>query len=1206
MSHSRRIWLFGALRVADHEHPLLVSGSRVASLLVYLVLHPHTLHPREALTELLSPDAPPERARRNFSDALYRLRQTLGPDWLGVDADRVGLRPDDALWVDVWEFERLAAQGERGLGASSRTRPAQNLSRDDVSSLEQAAALYTGDLLPEIYDDWILLPRLALQEKYFALLETCAAALETQNDLPRALSYARQLITVDPLRESGHQTYLRLLGRLNRRAQAFAHYDYVRQLFQSELGVEPLAETGALVEAMRREAETAPSVSPLLEQTRFVGRVFERGLGVERIEQVMVRRGGLLCIEGEAGMGKSRLLRELASSARWRGAATTFGRASEYPDATPFSPLAAALEPLVRGARAAHLQNLLPAETLAALTLFHEPWRNLAALPELPPEAARQRFHQHFVTLMQTLAQFAPLVLMLDDMHWADEALWDLLDALTSHLSACPLLLFLAYRRPGIEKNPGWKFLQCWERGGYLQPVRLDPLNAPDVAQLLPEAERADAARVVALTAGNPFYVGEYLSRRDPFETRIAALSESARATLKAAAALGDQVPFRVWAMVTGESPLALAAASEELTAKYLLQPTETGYAFTHDVIHTAVYELIEPAQRQSLHARAARALAALEPENLRARAFQSDRAGANAQAAALYRQVGAQAMAQFAFREAQHALERALALTPAGANKERMSLLLELIRAYDVTGDREPQARAIDDALQHLDALRDSTAQTRVLLAAGDLATKTGQHEKASAFLNDALARARRAANLEQQAEILIQLGDLQVRTGDVHAAKQNYGQGLDLARQCGSRVQEALGLDGLGFVLPAVGGSPEQAERYLLEALQVRRASGDRFGEARSLANLLAFLQTSGAFDRVMELSEQALAANEAIGYRLGAAVVRAAQGLAACALGDFDTARSLISAAVEPLRSMADLDGVAVYTTSLGQVAEREGKLEEAEAHFETALALAQSHGALLYAALAQQDLGALRIRQERSAEAVPMLERARALFEENGDLPNLWRSHALLGLAVLNSGAHARAARLADEAWRDFQTRAPGGEDPQYGLWALYRLLDGLGRGDDAGRVLSAAFAVLQRQARILHDDQMRRRFFERVPVNRAISAAYFDMFGRARTQTVALARKTAPLGRTLAREERVEVVWTVAAPEDETFDAKTARRRYRLCRLLAEAQAQNAAPTDDDLARALGVSRHTILRDMRALAQTEQAATTRRRKMKRHQ
>lgn len=134
MNPNRRIRLFGSLRVQEGARALLLSGRRVLSLFAYLILHPHARHPREFLAELLSPDAPPERVRRNFSDALYRLRQTLGADWVEVDAERVGLAENPALTVDVWDFERLVASGDR-------------------VSLESAAALYAGDLLPEMYDD---------------------------------------------------------------------------------------------------------------------------------------------------------------------------------------------------------------------------------------------------------------------------------------------------------------------------------------------------------------------------------------------------------------------------------------------------------------------------------------------------------------------------------------------------------------------------------------------------------------------------------------------------------------------------------------------------------------------------------------------------------------------------------------------------------------------------------------------------------------------------------------------------------------------------------------------------------------------------------------------------------------------------------------------------------------------------------------------
>ncbi|MCS6825977.1 MAG: AAA family ATPase, partial [Caldilinea sp.] len=745
----RRIELFGSLRVSEDERVLNVTGSRAASLLAYLVLHPQARHTREGLAEMLLPGAPAERVRRNFSDALYRLRSALGAGWLDVEGETIALRGGPDLWVDVWEFERLAA-------------------RDDPAALEAAAALYKGDLVPELYDDWILLSRLSLQETYLSVLETLTTRYEAQNDLAHALPYARQLIAADPLRESAHQVYLRLLGRLKRRAQALAHYEYVRQLFQAELGIEPLAETQALAEAIRREAVSAPATPPIVERTRFVGRTAERSLGIERIEQALTGRGGLLGIEGEAGIGKSRLLRELASSAQWRRAATAYAAAGEYPGASPFSPLADALQSLLRGPRGARLESLLPPETLAALAPLYEPWRALATLPELPPVQARQRFHHSFVTLLQTMARLAPLVLMLDDLHWADAALWDLLDAFAPHVNASPLVVLLAYRRPEIERNPGWEVLQRWDRAGYVQAIALGPLAVQDVAQLLPEAERGDAARVAALTGGNPFYITEYLSGegrtpgRDPIGARMATLSTSARAALDAAAVLGEQVAFRLWSRVAGESPLALAAASEELTHRGFLQPAEAGYVFVHDVIRAAVDGKIESGRRRALHSRAADALVALDPENWRARAFHLERGGRAAEAADAYRRAGAQASTQFAYREAQDALARALALLPNTPSVERVETTLALAQACDILGERERGQAALDEARRDARALGHVALTLQALLVSGRLAARMGRGAEAGVWLDEAMALAQRSGDARQEFEAVFWRGDL------------------------------------------------------------------------------------------------------------------------------------------------------------------------------------------------------------------------------------------------------------------------------------------------------------------------------------------------------------------------------------------------------------------------------------------------------------
>ncbi len=115
------------------------------------------------------------------------------------------------------------------------------------------------------------------------------------------------------------------------------------------------------------------------------------------------------------------------------------------------------------------------------------------------------------------------------------------------------------------------------------------------------------------------------------------------------------------------------------------------------------------------------------------------------------------------------------------------------------------------------------------------------------------------------------------------------------------------------------------------------------------------------------------------------------------------------------------------------------------------------------------------------------------------------------------------------------------------------------------------------------------------------LNREIVAAHDTLSTLGRTLVVTLAQRSAPLGRPLRPDERVPVRWTVSAPEDDAIRGKTARRHHRLRRLLTEAESQGAAPTDDDLAQALGVSRRTILRDMQALHERTNVPPTRKRK-----
>jgi DNA-binding SARP family transcriptional activator/tetratricopeptide (TPR) repeat protein len=1157
--------------------------------LAFLLLYPHLPHTREYLADLLWPDAPPDRVRRNFSDTLYRLRQRLGDAWLRVEPDTVALNTSAGLWVDVWEFEQLLQAG-------------------DLTTLTQAVELYTGDLLPEIYDDWILTRRVNLREQYLAALEKLVEAHQAQNHLPQALRYARRLIRAEPLGEHNHQAYLRLLGRLRHRNEALVHYHYLQELLQQELGIDPMPETQAIIASIQQEMALPDSTLAPIERIPFVGRAQERSILLEAAEAAITGQGGLIAIEGEAGIGKSRLLGEVTAGMLWRGAKALSGNATEQPAASPLLPLVEALAEVLTGPRLAQVEAFLSAQTLAWLAPIYEPWRTQADLPEIPPAQARQRFHQALTELFQTLARLKPHVLILDDLHWADPALWAALDVLTPALPQNRLLFLLAYRRPEIEQNAGWETLRQWERQGKMKVVTLKPLTEAEVTQILPSELQPETQYVLASTGGNPFFITEILATlaegHDPHGDTILAraerLPQAARSALEVAAVLGADVSYQLWAAMTNLPPHVLGEVGEQLEASYFFQPSRSGYTFSHDLLQTTIYEQVKPARRRQLHRQAADSLAKFEAGNLRARAFHLDRARVDAEAAAMYRQAGAQDLARFAFKEAQIAFDRALVLMALTPSEERVETLLALVRVCDVTGDRTRQQTALAEALQAARHLADSELTTQTLLLLGQAAAQTGQVESAAAHLDEALALAQGSDNATQQIEAYFLLGDLAARRGKFDEARAHFETALRQAQKIGDRRREAHALRGLAIVARQTG-QIEQAISWFEQTLAVYQAINDRFAASVIQANLLGGYYYLGAWDRLLALADEALAVKEALGDRLGAAIVRQQQGLAAYALGDYERARPVLEQVMRECEAIGERRTAGLTRNVLGLVAEGEGNLAEAQHHYETALAIAQEIEAETEAAYAQYDLGALYAQLNKSAQAIPLLEAARATWAEHGNELLRLKSEAYLGLAQLALGEQARAEALAQVGWSAFQQGAPSGEQPQAWLWTLYRLLNLLYRSDQADQVLRAAYAELQRQAGVVADAAMRQNFFRRVPLNRAIVAAYDQLTPQARTLTVTLACRDAPLGRALTAEEMVSVHWTINAPEDEAITSKSARRLHRLRRLLAEATAQGAAPTDDDLAQALGVSRRTILRDMAALAQAGLIFPTRRRK-----
>lgn len=250
-----RLYLFGHLRILADGAPHPLRGlPKSLPLLAYLLLHRKQALTRDRLAYTFWPDATEETARTNLRRHLHDLRKALPappPDapWLLVDGDTVQWNRQAPFWLDVAEFERLSATPE-GLAA--------------------AVTLYTGELLPEVYDDWIFFERERLRNLLFAGLERLTSHHQALGDYPRAAGYAAQILRHDPLREETSRLIMALHYQAGDRSAALHEYRRIERLLAEELDLPPLPETQAVYQAI---VKGLPLAEPSQPHTRSTPRL---------------------------------------------------------------------------------------------------------------------------------------------------------------------------------------------------------------------------------------------------------------------------------------------------------------------------------------------------------------------------------------------------------------------------------------------------------------------------------------------------------------------------------------------------------------------------------------------------------------------------------------------------------------------------------------------------------------------------------------------------------------------------------------------------------------------------------------------------------------------------------------------------------------------------------------------------------------------
>ncbi len=814
-----RIFVLGTFRVQSPSGAFLEGASpTVQSLGAYLALHQGEPLDRRRLAFLLWAHVPERVARRNLRQYLHRLRQFLQPvetedPLILTESLTITFDPRHVLWVDALAFMRALQEAEAQEGPSR------------LVALRSAVELYRGDLLENIYDHWCESEREHYRQLYEHALDELIETHRRMGHLEDAVFRAEQALRVNPLRERTYRTLMELYHQLGDRARALEAYERCREMLQAELGVTPMPETEALyreiaylgIPSSSPEMTTTPrtrsspagaplspvrpSVPPLIGREQDMAWLQAHAIGQEG-------RGALLLLEGEAGVGTTRLVTEWLAQVP-DSVRVLAGEGGEFEHIIPYHPLKQALQE--------HVETL-PWTELA----YRERWQDALTylIPSLhrrwPPSAAH-RAPVHIDSWMmlegvgwflRALAERGPTVLWIDEAHWADHPTWQTAAYLGQRIAPdVPLTVILTYR-PGEIADPSQRVWRRLIRAPFVQRRELQRLSKKQTYELArtilgPNVDPRLLTRLYDMTEGNPLFVIETAralldvperrvflqtepgSRgfstpqrvRQVIESRLDLLSEQEHSLLQVASVLGTSfTPTTLTALADVEEADVLAALDTWLR-RGLVQEMEQGYSFAHTLVQHVVYEELSLARRRWLHRRVAHHLMQQSGIAAATIAYHLARSDRPALAIPYYTQAAEKALQVRSYHEAQACALEILRLwrqQPTGQELDvptRIDINQQLARAYSLSNMRDQALPLLAETRRLAEGLGDPRKLASVIIDMARLLWHQGDVAAAQDHAREALQWAQAAGDEATFAAALRMLG----RTAIVLSAFDN-----------------------------------------------------------------------------------------------------------------------------------------------------------------------------------------------------------------------------------------------------------------------------------------------------------------------------------------------------------------------------------------------------------------------------------------------
>jgi len=903
-------------------------------------------------------------------------------------------------------------------------------------------------------------------------------------------------------------------------------------------------------------------------ESPLVGRDAEFGALREVLERLQSGVGGIVTVVGEAGIGKSRLVAELRKGIAPLDMTWVEGRCLSYGESMAYLPwvrtlhgmlgvsaddepakVREALRGWVEGLCYDHVDEVYPfLGRMMSLPLEQEVEARLGGLE---PEGLKVLTFRAVERVLETAASEGPVVLVVEDLHWADASSLELLEQVLALTDRASLLLVCAFRP--YREHGCWRIRQAAEQTYPHRHVDLylRPLSVMDSEELVANLLHVEALphplrrRILDHAEGNPFYVEEvvrslidseiivYDETTDQWQAtrrvediaipdalqgvlmaRIDRLEEEARQVLRMASVIGRIFLYRVLSEIAQDGAdlgTHLSTLQREEMIRERARVPELEYIFKHHLTQEAAYTGLLRRERRVFHRQVAEALERLFPgrieEQLGRLARHWEGAGEREKAMEYLRRAGEQAAAQYANAEAVAYFTRALELAPDDDLVRRYELLLAQEGVYGAQGAREAQRQAVAEAAELAELLDDDRRRAQVALRQAILAHDLPDYPAQIAAARRAIRLAHAVDDVATEAAGYRQWGFALRQQGYYDESRVRLQQALTLTRAALDRGGEAAILGGLGM-MSADQDDPVAGRAYYERSLRIYREIGDRQGENRVQFWLGLPALEEGKYDEAKARYEQAVHAFHEMGDRWAESYALQLPGRVYRALGRYDRARSYCDRHLRSSRELGDLRGVTIALCQLALLSHDMGDDRAAWEYAQEAFDIVREQRAGRYEGAVLICLGHACLGLGSIDEAAEAYDQALVMLRELGQAR--YAIEALTGLAdvCLARGELSQAKEHVKGVLRYLEDHALGNvfllQEPLRVYLTCYRVLHA---NDDprAQHILDEAHGLLQERAAKISDEGERRSFLENVTANREIASEYALVAGVGRAE-----------------------------------------------------------------------------------------------------